>query len=202
VSTGPVYPSLHLDRAGLIRPDLIPLAAFLCAEEYDDYARALILDHAAASAPLAGLTGPTPEGWVILEPCDLAGAEEALARGGPAPAVEEIPVPAPIAGGAPVTAEPAALVEVVDHEALAYRTWKTPEGDFLAEQMERLAQLIRWTGATTPQEHTDRMEVWDDEIRDQAFEQGYHCAQDDALELRTFGPLGRPLDPTGRDPLR
>ena len=83
-----IQASLHVDRAGVIRPDLIPLAAFLCAEEYDDYARSIILDHAGAGAPLADLTVPTPEGHVILEPCDLAGALEALARGGPAPAVE------------------------------------------------------------------------------------------------------------------
>jgi hypothetical protein len=194
---------LHIDRAGLIRPDLIPLAAFLCAEEYD--ARSIILDHAAAGAPLRDLTIPIPgsDDWRVLEPSDLACAEEALARGGPAPAVEPVEeMPAPIAGGAPVTAEPATLAELVDHEALAYRAWHTPKGDFLAEQMERLAQLIRWTGAATPQEHADRMEVWEDEIRDRAFERGYQSAQDDTLERRTFGPLGRPLDPTGRDPLR
>ena len=85
MSTRPVYPSLHVDRAGMIRPDLIPLAAFLCSEEYDDYARSIILDHAASGAPLADLTVATPDGWVVLEPCDLAGAVEALARGGPAP---------------------------------------------------------------------------------------------------------------------
>ncbi|MDE2100043.1 MAG: hypothetical protein KGL39_22505 [Patescibacteria group bacterium] len=75
--------TLFIDRAGVIRPDLIPLAAFLCAEEYDPYARSLILDHAAAGAPLRDLTIPTPgtDGWRVLEPCDLAGAEEALARG-------------------------------------------------------------------------------------------------------------------------
>ena len=40
--------SLIVDRAGVIRPDLTPLAAFLCAEEYDDVSRGIILDHAAA----------------------------------------------------------------------------------------------------------------------------------------------------------
>ena len=103
---------------------------------------------------------------------------------------------------APPAHAPASLAELVDHEALGYRGWKTAEGDFLAEQLERLAQLIRWTGAATPQEYTDRMEVWDDEIRDRAFERGYQSAQDEALERRTFGPLGRPLDPTGCHPLR
>ena len=166
-----IQSSLHVDRAGVIRPDLIPLAAFLCAEEYDDYARSIILDHAAAGAPLADLTVATPDGWVVLEPCDLAGAQEALRRGGLAP----------VSGGAPAAADPVAaldgrpttLAELVDHEALAYRAWGTPEGDFLARQMERLSQLVRWTGATTPEDHEARMEVWDDDLRRQWEDRGH-----------------------------
>ena len=72
------------------------------------------------------------------------------------------------------------FVEQIDQEALGYRSWKTPVGDFLARQMERLAQLVRWTGATSPEEHEDRMAVWDDEIRSQWFDRGFeegrsHC---------------------------
>jgi hypothetical protein len=81
MNTRPSFKTLNIDRAGVIRPDLIPLAAFLCAEEYDPDARSIILDHAAAGAPLAVLTASTPDGWVILEPSDLQDAEEALARG-------------------------------------------------------------------------------------------------------------------------
>ena len=66
------------------------------------------------------------------------------------------------------------LVEIVEHEALGYRAWGTPEGDFLARQMERVAQLIRWTGASTPEDHEDRMEVWDAEIRDRYWDMGFH----------------------------
>ncbi|MDE2100044.1 MAG: hypothetical protein KGL39_22510 [Patescibacteria group bacterium] len=69
--------------------------------------------------------------------------------------------------------QPRTLAEAVDHEALAYRAWNTPTGDFLAEAMERLAQLIRWTGATTPQEHQDRMGIWDDDVRRQWEDRGY-----------------------------
>jgi len=65
------------------------------------------------------------------------------------------------------------MVETVEHEALGYRVCGTPEGDFLARQMDRLAQLIRWTGATTPREHEDRMEVWDSEIAERHFDRGY-----------------------------
>src|SRR5271157_4296775 len=81
---------------------------------------------------------------------------------------QESPRPVP-ANGQPMT-----LLEIVEHEALGYRAWGTPEGDFLARQMERLAQLIRWTGASTPEDHEDRMEVWDAEIRDRYWDMGYH----------------------------
>jgi hypothetical protein len=74
---------------------------------------------------------------------------------------------------APSNGQPLTLAEVVDHEAMAYRAWGTPAGDFLARQMERLAQLIRWTGAKTPEEHEARMDVWDDEVRDQWLDRGY-----------------------------
>lgn len=74
----------------------------------------------------------------------------------------------------PSNGEPRTLAEVVDHEAMSYRAWGTPEGDFLARQMERLAQLVRWTGAKTPEEHEARMDVWDDEVREQWYDRGYH----------------------------
>ena len=130
--------SLFVNRAGVIRPDLIPLAAFLCAEEYDDYARSIILDHAAAGAPLADLTRPTPEGWVVLEPHDLAGAEEALRRGGPAPA--------PIAG-------------------------------FLADQLDRLAQLVAFTGAQSPRDFADRIEIHERDLLAREYDRGFTDGQ-------------------------
>jgi hypothetical protein len=51
-----------------------------------------------------------------------------------------------------IASEPATLAELVDREAMAYREQGTAEGDFLAGQLERLAQLVRLTGAKTPQE--------------------------------------------------
>jgi hypothetical protein len=80
----------------------------------------------------------------------------------------EAPIPS-----VPINGQPMTLVEIVEHEALGYQAWGSPEGDFLARQMERLAQLIRWTGANTPDEHEARMEVWDEEIREQHFDRGY-----------------------------
>ena len=75
---------------------------------------------------------------------------------------------------APTNGQPVTMLEVVEHEAEDYRAWRTPEGEFLARQMDRLAQLIRWTGASTPEDHEDRMEVWDAEIRDRYWDMGFH----------------------------
>src|SRR6516165_1869052 len=72
----------------------------------------------------------------------------------------------------PANGQPRTLAEVVDDEAMGYRAWGTPTGEFLARQMERLAQLIQWTGADDPAEHEARMEVWDEEIREQWFDRG------------------------------
>src|SRR5271157_308830 len=74
----------------------------------------------------------------------------------------------------PTNGQPVTMLEIVEHEAEGYRAWRTPEGEFLARQMDRLAQLIRWTGATTPEDHEDRMEVWDAEIRDRYWDMGFH----------------------------
>jgi hypothetical protein len=73
----------------------------------------------------------------------------------------------------PANGQPMGLAEIVDHEALGYKAWGTAEGDFLARQMGRLAQLIRWTGGKDPADHEDRMELYDRELRDRYFEQGF-----------------------------
>ena len=72
-----------------------------------------------------------------------------------------------------VTAAPRTLAELVDHEALAYRAWGTPEGDFLARQMERLAQLVRLTEAETPGEFEDRLEVYECDLRAREYDRGF-----------------------------
>jgi hypothetical protein len=86
------------------------------------------------------------------------------------------------------TDHPPPLAEVVAQEAMAYRAQGTATGEFLARQMERLAQLIRWTGAATPEDHEARMEVWDEAIREQWFDRGYHDGYDagrrDAVRAR------------------
>ncbi|WP_205678806.1 hypothetical protein [Aquisphaera insulae] len=97
---------------------------------------------------------------------------------------EEIahPRPRPLPGDAvqvPATdrvaanGQPTTFLEIVEHEALGFRAWGTPVGGFLANQLDRVAQLIRWTGAESPEVHEDRMEVHDREFRDRLFDQGY-----------------------------
>jgi hypothetical protein len=114
-----------------------------------------------------------------LPPHSLAIAPERF------PAVSKLTLAYP---AVPINGQPMTLAEVVEHEAMAYRAWGSPAGDFLGRQMERLAQLIRWTGATTPEEHEARMEVWDQEVREQWYDRGYHEGQEagrqDAARLR------------------
>ena len=79
----------------------------------------------------------------------------------------------------PSNGQPTQFLEVVEHEAMGYRAWGTSTGRFLAEQMSRIAQLIRWTGATNPEDHEDRMEIYDRELRDRYYEQGYQDGRED-----------------------
>ena len=84
---------------------------------------------------------------------------------------------------APANGQPISLVEIVEHEALGYRAWGTPEGDFLARQMDRLSQLIRWTEASNPDDFDDRMELYDRELRDRHYDQGYHDGLEEGRRL-------------------
>ena len=93
----------------------------------------------------------------------------------------------------PRNGQPLTLAEVVEHETMGYRAWGTPTGEFLARQMERLAQLIRWTNATTPEDHEARIEVWDAEIREQWFERGYQ----EGYEAGRRDAVRRPLSEMG-----
>lgn len=106
--------------------------------------------------------------WVIRE-------QSARALASPCDCHPSRPATPPSGGGGlgPDDNCPRTLAEIVDHEAEGYRAWHTPEGDFLARQIDRLSQLIRWTGATTGLEHDDRMEAWDREIRDTWERRGY-----------------------------
>jgi hypothetical protein len=77
------------------------------------------------------------------------------------------------AGPLAISAEPASLAELVGREAMAYREHNTAEGNFLACQLDRLAQLIRFVGASTPNEFDERIEVLEADVREQWFRNGY-----------------------------
>jgi hypothetical protein len=90
---------------------------------------------------------------------------------------------------ASLNGQPVTLAEYVDDEARSYRSQGTPEAAFLASQLERIAQLVRWTGASTPADHEARMEVWDEEIRVREFDRGYSEGIEAARrELSPFRP--------------
>jgi hypothetical protein len=81
----------------------------------------------------------------------------------------------------PANGQPVSLAEHVDSEARAFRNRGDEIGNFIAEQLDRLTQLVLWTGAENPEAHRDRMEVWDSEIAarhyDRGYEDGIHAAR-------------------------
>ena len=85
----------------------------------------------------------------------------------------------------PSNGEPLSLPEMIDAEARAYRDRGDSNGQFIADDLERLAQLVRLTHATTPEEHAERIEILDDEIRAKWFDRGYEAG----LEPGRCGPF-------------
>jgi hypothetical protein len=49
----------------------------------------------------------------------------------------------------------------------------TPESRFVAEQLERVAQLLRFTAAETPDQYFDRLFANEESEKEAAFERGY-----------------------------
>ena len=91
-----------------------------------------------------------------------------LARGGPAPAVEPVEeIPAPIAGGAP------SLADRVAAEADRFRRSGSPLAGFLADQLERLAQVVAFTGAQSPQDFADRLDVHERDLLASEYDRGF-----------------------------
>ena len=95
----------------------------------------------------------------------------------------------PAVPAVPVNGQPTTLAEFVDDEVRSYRSQGTAEAAFIAEHLERLGQLIRWTGASTPAEHNDRMDVWDADIRAEHYDRGYSEGREAARrELSPYRP--------------
>ena len=93
----------------------------------------------------------------------------------------------------PANGQPLTLAEQIDHEALSYKARGDSFSQFIASHLDRLAQLVRWTGANSPEEHETRMEIWDCEIAARHHDRGYQDGLDAAR--REYGIRhGFPLD--------
>lgn len=64
------------------------------------------------------------------------------------------------------------LADWVARQADAWRSGGLRER-WLAHKLDELAQLVAWTGASTPSDHDDRMQVWDTDIRERHYDRGY-----------------------------
>jgi hypothetical protein len=53
------------------------------------------------------------------------------------------------------------------------RSLGTPESRFVADQLERVAQLLKFTAAETPDQYFDRLFANEESEREAAFERGY-----------------------------
>jgi hypothetical protein len=104
--------------------------------------------------------------WVIINRSSATAASPRLVRSAPAvDPVEEIP--APIAGGAPT------LADQVAAEAARLRRSASPVAGFLADQLERLAQLVAFTGARTSQDFADRLEAHESALLAAEYDRGF-----------------------------
>jgi hypothetical protein len=60
----------------------------------------------------------------------------------------------------------------IECHAGTYRAMDTPRDRWLAMKLAELAQLVRWTGAGTPEDHDDRIEACEREMRERLYNQG------------------------------
>jgi hypothetical protein len=80
----------------------------------------------------------------------------------------------------PANGQALTLAEQVDHEALSFKARGDSFGEFIAKHLSRLAELVRWTNAETPEDHEDRVEWWEAESRARDYDRGYQAGLDAA----------------------
>ena len=99
------------------------------------------------------------------------------------------PGPSPQGDGASAPADhaPASLVEAIEHEARALRSIGDEVHHLMADELDRLAQLVRWTGATTAVEHRDRLLALDEnrdaDLAAREWHEGYRAGRRDGRNL-------------------
>ncbi len=174
-------PIVHIptDSDGYLRPDLIPITAYLYSTGYSDRARSRVMNRLADGVSPRELCKDGALAWR-----DLLEVEALMPVGRD--------VIAPIAGGSPVLDfEPATIAEAlaaydagedlgddlgddgsapdetlifdawIDSQAAAVRSLGTDAAEWLAGQMAALADRARYLNASTPAEYDERVEILD-----------------------------------------
>jgi hypothetical protein len=54
------------------------------------------------------------------------------------------------------------LAESIDREADRLEARRNGAGRLMAKALRELAESVRWSGATTPDEHESRMQLWEE----------------------------------------
>jgi hypothetical protein len=65
------------------------------------------------------------------------------------------------------------LLNYVKAEAIRHRERGGDHARFIADELERIAQLIIFTAAETPEQYTDRVEANEAAVKEEHFERGY-----------------------------
>jgi hypothetical protein len=110
--------------------------------------------------PLSVLdTGAAPvASWPILdairELSDVAPSDPA-----PSPDPKPLAAPDPSRSGRRVGLT---FAESIDHEADRLEARRNGAGRLMARALRELAESVRWSGATTPDEHESRMQLWEE----------------------------------------
>ena len=108
------------------------------------------------------------------------------------PSAPAIPSIVPSANG-----KPESLLAYIESQASAYRAMDTPESAFLADQLDRIAQIAVWVKATTPLEYADRLDVMDARRDDDIHQRGYAEGFDAGLQVRSAPPHRLTTAPAG-----
>jgi hypothetical protein len=65
------------------------------------------------------------------------------------------------------------IINYVKAEAIRHRERGGDYARFLSDQLERIAQLIQFTGAETPDQFLDRLEANEEAVKEEIFERAY-----------------------------
>jgi len=76
------------------------------------------------------------------------------------------------------------LLNHVKAEAIRLRERGGSHAAFVADQLERVAQLIQFTGAETPGQYEDRVFANEQAVQEQHFERGYQEGRESVLRYR------------------